>query len=259
MIPTEPMIRNAKASVGIFNVEGTHPQVIHGYQATTLDNYADAWMLRNAFYNGEESALQKSLNVYSYGYTNGQAKNLCESMIAWFLVIGMMTSYCDFLTYPVFTLGIPLLFLLICMREYGDAVSLPATAFKNSVYWAVGYIGMWVQKWILCTVFTGENLVADGIRSIMIRSGRDVMGEQVGYWETLDGNIIVIAKYPYLLAFGAAGLIIFLLCKKYKKEHKVTCSKAAFMTYVYIAVLPFLWYAISINHSYIHSFMTYNL
>ena len=116
---------------------------------------------------------------------------------------------------------------------------------------------MWVQKWILCTIFTGENLVADGIHSIMMRSGRNVMGEQIGYWETLYGNIIVITKYPYVLAIAAAAIILFLLCKKYNKEHKGTFSKAAFMTYVYIAVLPFLWYAISVNHSYIHSFMTY--
>lgn len=369
MIPTDPMIKNARASVDIFKIEGTHPQVIHGYQATTLDNYTDAWMLRNAFYNGDESSWQKALNVYYYGYLNGETNDVCESMIAWlvgkegyerlayarywhgyliilkpllffwdygdirgflksielalliyvcvllnkrqlthfipafaaamiciefqvigmslqyagvfmiailfsifilrqypysmekfrgqniFLIIGMMTSYFDFLTYPLFTLGIPLLFLTICEKgENKNSAPLLFTAFKNSVYWAVGYIGMWVQKWLYCTIFTGENLIADGLQAIVNRSSREVNGEQIRYWQTLRANMIPLCKYPYVLAVLAAAIIIFSLCKK---SDKVTFSKGALITYLYIAILPFCWYAISINHSYIHSFMTY--
>ncbi len=369
-IPTDPMIRNARASVDIFKIEGAHAQMIHGYKATTLDNYTDAWMLRNAFYNGEETALQKCLNVYFYGYTNGEPRSVCESMIAWlegeegyerisyqrywhgylvilkpllfffdygdireilkftclavliylcvllekvhmprvipafaaamacmefhtvgmsmqytwvfmiamffsviilkkyqnrtlmkgtyslFMIIGMMTSYFDFLTYPLFTLGLPLLFWVICMRESENAISLPAMAFKNSVCWGVGYIGMWIEKWVLCTIFTKENIIADGLHSILERSGQDVMGEQIGYIETVWDNITVLVKYPYVLVFIIAGITVFFLCRKYR-ESKVGFSKGAFITYIYIAVLPFCWYMISVNHSYIHSFMTY--
>lgn len=368
MLPTEPMIRNARASIDIFKIEGAFSQEIHGYKATTLDNYTDAWMLRNACYNGEESVLQKCLHVYCYSYTDGETTDSCERLIAWlegkegceradyarywhgyliilkpllyffdygdireilkfiglamliylcallekahmsrfipafgatmacmefhtigmsmqytwvfiiamffsiiilkryqdtikkpvtallFLVIGMMTSYFDFLTYPLFTLALPLLFLTLCMRESENKVSLPVVAVKNSVYWAVGYMGMWVQKWILCTILTEENLIADGIHSILIRSGRKVEGEQIGYWETVHNNIMVLAKYPYVLVFLAVVVLLLFLCKNANKN---MFSKAAFMTYMYIAVLPFCWYAISMNHSYIHSFMTY--
>lgn len=368
MLPTESMVRNTRASIDIFKIEGAFSQEVYGYKATTLDNYTDAWMLRNACYNGEESALQKCLHVYFYAYVDGETTDSCERLIAWlegkegyeradyprywhgylvilkpllyffdygdireilkfiglamliyicallekahmsrfipvfgaamacmefhtigmsmqytwvfiiamffsiiilkryqdtakkpvtsllFLVIGMMTSYFDFLTYPLFTLGIPLLFFTLCMRESENQVSLPAAAVKNSVYWAVGYIGMWVQKWILCTILTGEDLIADGIHSILIRSSRIVMEKRIGYWETVRNNIGALAKYPYVLVFFAAFILVLFLCKK---ENKNTFSKAAFITYMYIAVLPFCWYAISMNHSYIHSFMTY--
>lgn len=372
MIPTDSIIENARASVDIFKIEGSHPQVIHGYQATTLDNYTDAWMLRNAFYNGEESAWQKALYVYYYGYTNEESYDARESMIAWlegkdgyekksyarywhgylillkpllyfwdygdirgflkwielslvisicvllskrklerfipafiaamiciefqligmsmqfswvfligmvfsviilrkaphgteqggrdellFLIIGMLTSYFDFLTYPLFTLGIPLLFSIICEREEKrDNAALLGMAVKQSVYWAVGYIGMWVQKWILCTVFTEENLFADGLNSILERSGRSVNGTQVGYIETLRANMAPICKYPYVLAVLTAVVLIFVICRK---EGGDTFSGWVFLTYLYIAILPFCWYAVSINHSYIHAFMTYKL
>lgn len=367
-IPTEPMINNARASVDIFKEEGASAQVIHGYEATTLDNYTDAWMLRNAFYNGEESAWQKSLHIYYYGYPEGETDDVCESMIAWlegkegyarfsyarywhgylvilkpllffldygdirgvlkgfelaillylcvllerrhmarfvpafaaamlcvefhvigmsmqfswvfiiagvssivilqryrsketepetcllFLVIGMCTSYFDFLTYPVFTLGIPLLFLTICTREIGERFHLLRMVCVDSVCWAVGYAGMWAQKWIWYTIFTGENLIADGVQSVMLRSGRNVMGEQTGYLETVFENLAVISKYPYAMACFAA---VILLIGMSRKEKYISFSWEALMTYLYIAALPFGWYLISVNHSYIHSFMTY--
>lgn len=370
MIPTDSMIKNAKASVDIFKVEGVQPQVVHGYKATSLDNYTDTWMLRNAFYNGEEPVWQKSLNIYYYGYTDGRTNNVCESTIAWlegeegyermsyarywhgylvilkpllyffdygdirgilkavelmmlvyvcvllekrnkaryipaflaamlcaefhvigmsmqyswvfliamtysiiilkgypdimkkpgadllFLMIGMTTSYFDFLTYPLFTLGIPLLFLVICMGGSEQENMLPVMAIKSAVCWAIGYIGMWVEKWILCTLLTGENLIADGIHAILNRSGRDVMGVRKGYLETLHDNVWVFGKYPYALVCLAAVILLFIMGKK---ENKNAFSKRTFYTYAGIAVLPFCWYAISINHSYIHCFMTYRI
>lgn len=371
LIPTEPMIRNARSSVDIFREEGASAQVTHGYVSTTLDNYTDAWMLRNAFYSGEESAWQKSLHVYYYGYMDGQIDGVCESMIAWlegkegyerlsyarywhgyltvlkpllyffdygdirgilkfielaifaclcvllerrhmtgvipmlvavmmcvefhiigmsmqfswvfiiaglaciailkgypkigevpetglfFLGIGMLTSYFDFLTYPVFTLGIPLLLLTLCMRTSREAernLYLLCMAVRHSVFWAIGYAGMWAQKWILYTIFTGDNLIADGIRSVLLRSGRDVMGEQRGYLDAVGKNIAVMSKYPYLLVCAAAVVALFVMRKRAERS---SFSSGAFAAYLYIAALPFGWYMISVNHSYIHSFMTY--
>lgn len=368
MFPTESMIKNAKASVDIFKAEGTEPQVVHGYKATSLDNYTDAWMLRNAFYNGEESVWQKSLNVYCYGYGDARTKDVCESMIAWlegeegyerisygrywhgylvvlkpllcffdygdireilkavelamlvyvcvllekrhkaryipaflaamvctefhiigmsmqyswvfliamtysiiilkgypdiikklgadllFLLIGMTTSYFDFLTYPLFTLGVPLLFLMICMDGSEKENTLPVMAIKNSICWAIGYVGMWVEKWILCTLLTGENLFADAMTAIRERSGRDVMGEQIGYSDVLRNNIWILCKYPYVLVCLAAIVLLFIVGRK---EGGKAFSKGAFIAYAGIAVLPFCWYAISMNHSYAHCLMTY--
>ncbi|MCM1124142.1 MAG: hypothetical protein NC416_16295 [Eubacterium sp.] len=327
-------------------------------------------MLRNAFYNGEESAWQKALHVYCYGYTNGETNGVCESMIAWlegkagyervsyarywhgyliilkpllyfwdygdireflkfielsmliylcvmlskrqltcfipavaaammciefpiigmsmqyswvfiiaisfsiiilkgrlpvnadwydmlFLVIGMMTSYFDFLTYPLFTLGFPLLVLVISRSdETENHTNFTVISIKKSVYWSIGYIGMWVQKWILCTIFTGENLVADGLQAILNRTGRNVDGKQIGYIETLWENIKLLCKYPYVLAVFIAAVLIFFTCRK---KGEGIFSKWAVAAYLYVAILPFCWYAVSINHSYIHSFMTYRI
>ena len=108
-------------------------------------------------------------------------------------------------------------------------------------------------------LLTGENLFADAVHSVMIRSGSNVSGKTIGYWDVVYKNIMVIAKYPYVLVVLRAAcltraVIIFFGCGT-----KCTSgfSKEVFLTYLYIAALPFGWYMFSVNHSYIHSFMTY--
>lgn len=297
MIPTEPMIENARASIDIFKIEGAFAQNIHGYLTVLkpllyLFDYGDirgilkftglalliwicvflekihmsrfipafvAAMACMEFHTIGMSMqytwvfiISMSFSIYILKKTQGIKKKQVTSLL--FLVIGMTTSYFDFLTYPLFALGIPLLFWTICMKGTENEARLLLLTVKNSVYWAAGYIGMWVEKWILCTILTGENLFADAMHSVMIRSGSNVSGKTIGYWDVVYKNIMVIAKYPYVLAVLAAAVIIFFVCGT-KCTRGV--SKEAFLTYLYIAALPFGWYMISVNHSYIHSFMTY--
>lgn len=61
LIPTERMFDNARKSVGIFENEGGSAQMIHGYLGTALDNYTDTWMLRIAFYDGNESVADRGI------------------------------------------------------------------------------------------------------------------------------------------------------------------------------------------------------
>lgn len=366
-IPTERMFQNAKASVEIFEQEGVHQQTVYGYQATTLDNYTDAWMMRHALYSGEESLLEKSLHVYRYAYTHGEASDVCESLIVYlkgaegyerksygrywhgylvilkpllfffdygdirqilkitalslliylcilmekknmmkfipafaaamvciefhsvgmsmqytwvfmiamissilllkgvpkavnasgvsmmFLIIGMCTSYFDFLTYPVFTLGIPLTIWAFQMSVSEQKGNRLLMAFLNCVHWAVGYAGLWGLKWIIYSAFTGENLIEDAMQSVLERTAHDVMGEQISYLKTVWENIGVLAKYPYVLACLAALCVLFILDKKERHAG----NRQSLVTYLFIAALPFLWYGVSMNHSYVHAYMTY--
>ena len=366
MIPTNRMVDNATVSIELFEELGVNPPIIKGYESTTIDTYTDAWMMRIAFYDGNEPALQKSLNNYYYGYGGGQTGNVCESMIAYlkgldgykrysygrywhgylivlkpllcffdygdimgilkfvqlvlsaycftlmerkklakcipcmivmlacvefhvigmsmqlswvfiiamicsirllrkdenqlydltvdltFLVTGMCTSYFDFLTYPLFTLGVPLTFVFLLRSRLEQRGRLLFSTVLDSFYWAVGYGGMWFIKWILCTVLTGENLIADGFGALLSRTGSDVMGVKVGYWDVLEKNIWMIGKYPYALAVISVAIVLLA-----GRGRLVKVSKEILATGMFIICLPLLWYAISRNHSYIHAFMTY--
>lgn len=366
VLPVDRMLYNVSASIELFEELGTNTPIIRGYESTTLDTYTDAWMMRIAFYDGNESALQKSLNNYYFGYDDERTENVCESMIAYlngldgykrfsygrhwhgylivlkpllcffdygdimailkifqlalvaccivlmerrriarcipclivmlgciefhvigmsmqfswvfiiamicsicllrkdekllydynvdliFLLTGMCTSYFDFLTYPLFTLGIPLTFIFLLRNVSEQKGRLFFATLFNSFYWVIGYGGMWFIKWILCTVLTDENIIMDGFEEIMSRTGSDVVGAKVRCWDVLEKNIWLVGKYPYVLAAICAVVLLLV-----GKGQFVKVSKDMFAAGLFIACLPLLWYAISRNHSYIHSFMTY--
>lgn len=367
LLPVTRIIYNANASVEQFREWGWNPRIIEDYESTTIDTYTDAWMMRIAFYDGDESILQKCMGNYYYGYDDERTTNVCESMISYlegmegykrfsygrywhgylillkplmcffsyediigilkciqlalaascivlfvrkkltrcipcmvvmlsciefhvigmsmqfswvfmvamlssiyllnkkeeayfdpsvdlaFLVTGMCTSYMDFLTYPLFTLGVPLTVILVQRSMQEQKARLFFTTLLDSLYWAIGYGGMWLIKWILCTVVTGENIIADGIYTVMYRTGSDVLGEKVGYLEVLEKNIWPMGKYPYALAVVCAA--VFLLGRG--KTRFVRISKGTVAAYIFVACLPLLWYAVVKQHSYIHDFMTY--
>lgn len=366
MLPVNRILYNANASIELFEQLGCNPRVIDNYESTTIDTYTDAWMMRIAFYDGNESVLQKCVSNYYYGYDDERTINVCESMIAYlrgmegyrrfsygrywhgylvilkplmsffdygdilgilkfvqlalavscivllerkklarcipcmiamfscvefhvigmsmqfswvfmtamissiyllrkreeayydsavdlaFLVTGMCTSYFDFLTYPVFTLGIPLTIMLAQRSALEQRGRLFFATLTDSLYWAIGYGGMWVIKWLLCTAITGENIIADGIYTVMYRSSSDVMGEKVGYLEILLKNIMTMGKYPYALAFACATFLLLAGKGRFTKP-----SKELILTYLLVVFIPFLWYAVVKQHSYMHYFMTY--
>ena len=66
-----------------------------------------------------------------------------------FLVTGICTSYFDFLTYPIVTLGLPLCVWLLLIPYHNKCIW---QLVENAVFWAIGYLGMWAEKWILSSV-----------------------------------------------------------------------------------------------------------
>ena len=66
-----------------------------------------------------------------------------------FMITGMVTVYLDFLTTETLTLLLPLLILLWIGKNSGRSI---ATAAEAVISWGIGYVGMWVLKWVLAVL-----------------------------------------------------------------------------------------------------------
>lgn len=179
-------------------------------------------------------------------------ENLRSNGYKYFLFIGIITVYFDFLTYPLITLGITLLTYLSIIYK-GEVINIKDVIIC-SIMWLIGYGGMWLSKWLLGSLITGNNLILDAYNQAKFRTSRDdytvldVIDRNVfkSFFDYKVGKILVIIAVASLLA------LIFLKIIKIKY-----INIKMIVPYLLISIYPFIWYAVLTNHSYIHFWMTY--
>lgn len=167
-----------------------------------------------------------------------------------FIVIGALTSYLDLLTYPIVTLGVPLT-LWLSLNTKSQVLHNVKNLFLFSLLWVIGYGGMWTGKWIIGSVITRENIIQNALQSIHFRTSSIVYGREVSFRNVIESVMNISWKYV------SCAWIIIIVLLIYKK---ITVKKWEFkhyIEYVVIGLLPFVWYFILKNHSYIHCWFTY--
>ena len=168
-----------------------------------------------------------------------------------FLGLGIATAYFDLLTYPVAALGIPLITVFLC-GEPASRKEEWKTLFRLSLAFALGYAGMWAGKWVLTYLLCGPEIFASVKETIAFRtshSGKE--GESISLISMYIRNLGGFALNPGV----AAALLYFagLLILKIKKGQRAFyCPLALGLC----ALMPFVWFLVTANHAYIHSYYT---
>lgn len=175
-----------------------------------------------------------------------------EQMIYIFVFNGILVAYFDFLTYPAVAVSIPLLtYLLMNLKD--KFLDNFVIMLKNGLAFFFGYAGMWSMKWILATLFTKENVIADAINSVlhrtgMVESNADVMSSGVA--ESLyrnivtffdDGNSIVL-----IVAVLVAGVFLF------QNKKDILVQKQILIFCLLMMLVPFAWFVVLSNHCSLH-------
>lgn len=169
-----------------------------------------------------------------------------------FLFEGAMTSYFDLLTYPLVSLGVPLI-LWLSLNYTESTVENLKRISVISVFWVMGYGGMWGSKWLLGNIITNSNVIHEALSTILIRTSL-----RTNQWTAIYSYTDVIKSQisaAYQVTWATAViLMIFLLVKRIQTRQM---PKALFLPYLVIALYPFIWYFALKNHSGLHSFFTY--
>ena len=171
-----------------------------------------------------------------------------------FTCVGCATSYVDLLTAPLITLGFPLTLLLcLCWR---DGVRVHAREFLTlCLCWAAGYGGMWAAKWVLTALLMDPSIFLNAIDAIKNRSSMlDESGAAFNYADMLARNLRYIKDSPLLYAVFVLDALYLALAFVRRPSGSIVRGAVPFLM---AALLPFGWYLLAGNHSYIHSFFTY--
>lgn len=169
-----------------------------------------------------------------------------------FFVVGCFIAYFDFLTFPLLTLGMPLVFLLVENRK---TIKEDITFFIAScVAWGIGYAAMWGSKWILGSLLTKKNMIADAIGQVLLRVGAAENEVKTSAVEAIMRNIGANKLYLLLSVSVCFCIILYKIIKKQKAN-----LKSVNIGVLLCSILPFMWYVVISNHSYIHYWFTYRI
>ncbi len=180
-----------------------------------------------------------------------------------FMLVGAVTAYSEFLQFPLITLGFPLVFSVAIGRQS------PGQNFRNAVLcafaWGCGYFGMWIAKWLLASLFTSRNVIKDAMNQIAVRfssTTKGQTGDDISRLDAVKRNLNVLNKRPVvmLLAGSAAFYLIqALFVRHFSKADGQAAAVRQMIPYLLIALLPFAWVILLANHSYIHFHFTYRV
>ena len=171
-------------------------------------------------------AVFASILVFTLG-------NKIEKRITWpifFMMVGMSICYFDFLTYPVATIGVPLT-ILFYLNPPKNTKEMLENLILCVMFWGIGYVGMWIMRWILCALLTDINILKDALGAVDVRMN---VGYQYPFYIA-----VLITLNELLLPFDMrmSILVIFILSFIALYLNKNKCEK--FWEYKYFQVLPF--------------------
>lgn len=187
----------------------------------------------------------------------------------YFLAVGILTSYFDFLTYPVVTLGFPLCaFFLInesrVVRGRSEAFAVLKDMLQRligySLCWGIGYAGMWAMKWIIADLTLHTGTIKDAIWSIIGRT------EAIGGRPRFNGGFYVIGLnlqeydhvvYPVMAAVIALVSLVLIIAACRKRGVRPVLVEM--VPYLIVFCIPFVWIIAVQHHSALHARFTFRI
>lgn len=169
--------------------------------------------------------------------------------LLFFFSIGAFTSFMDFLTAPLITLGLPLIiFALLKGKNVYEII------IKASIMWISGYSLMWASKWLMCYFFTDYNIFNDAMSSATLRTSNAYQGMEMTIPNIISFIVTNLRAYgllwPLTWVFVLAVSCYMLLVKSW--EHVKANSY-----FLLIALMVPTWYLVLRNHSIQHGWFTW--
>ncbi len=180
-----------------------------------------------------------------------------ERIYIFFFLIGIVTSYMDFLTYPLITLSFPLIVLSLMDNEKCRSAIYKIVSL--SICWELGYLFMWLNKWVVGSIILKRNLFVEAFEHVSIQTSNAVMdGQTLDSLDVIIKNMRVIAKWPFLFVFGLFILWqLFNLRRTKRKELVSSFMNSHLIPLVLVMFIPVVWLAIANTHSSWHYWFTY--
>lgn len=180
---------------------------------------------------------------------------LRERLPEWFLLLGSLTCFLDFLTFPVLALGYPLVCCQL-MRLRDGKEGLWGETLALTAVWMAAYGLTWLGKGAVGTLLTGQDVFQSIWEQVLARTtGAMDTGERI--LEVSAAGSIAINVETFFFGANAAlflAVCLWLACRALR-AHPRRWGPA--MPVAVVALFPLAWYAVMQNHTRVHFWMTH--
>lgn len=194
-----------------------------------------------------------------------KGRNVTGMRLYWlFLIVGMLTSFFDLLTYPLYTWGVPVIWWLLLQKTDQEE---PVDHDKNrplyyithviftGLWWILGYAGMWLGKFCLGSLILGRNIFRSAFYEVGFRLGMEE--NPFGFADRLDALYVNWKHYEYkLYVLLLAVWLIYIIASTLKKGVRGNVKSKALAL---AGISPVVWYFALANHTAGHHFFTYRI
>ena len=176
-----------------------------------------------------------------------------------FLLLGVMTCYFDFLTYPLLCFAFPFCWLMVSAEKELTANSKVALLFGGGLSFVFGYGGFFVMKWIVQAIVLHTDSIWHGISTVFFHIGDldeeyRLLHQNYSRIDSLYNNFRHYF-YPLFVIILSIWMII-LIYKFLCGGLKLTLDN---ITYVAVTLTSPAWYFIINTHTGIHHLFTYRI
>lgn len=239
--------------------------IIRKLYRVNMERYVPAFLIMIFVLNPMTAALSLQFSsvyyivlfstlCFLYLVENGKVEE--SKMNHLFFVTGIVTAYFDFMTYPLVPFGI-LIVLYLVINDGNIKFTSVKLLLQKMFLWGVGYGGMWSGKWLAGSILTKQNLLADALNQVFLRTSAGIYDGEAGYTrlDALWRNIGVLLKWPFLIAFLWGVFLALRLRRLTLSSMRQNAAIICFLTA--IAFLPIGWILITAGHAYGHYWFTY--
>ena len=172
------------------------------------------------------------------------------------LVLGVVTSFCDLLVTPVLTLGLPLVcWLLEPQQRLRAGTRQCGIVVGGSLTWGVGYLLCWASKWVLAGLVTGQNVIADALHQVGVRTAADSWHGMELTWGNILHFVYMTLAGKHL--FWPLVLAVVLLLALFAASIRDRQQLARALPLGLCALMTPAWFIVLRTHSIQHGWFTW--
>lgn len=172
------------------------------------------------------------------------------------LVLGVVTSFCDLLVTPVLTLGLPLVcWLLEPQQRLRAGTRQCGIVVGGSLTWGVGYLLCWASKWVLAGLVTGQNVIADALHQVGVRTAADSWHGMELTWSNILRFVYTTLAGKHL--FWPLVLAVVLLLALFAASIRDRQQLARALPLGLCALMTPAWFIVLRTHSIQHGWFTW--